>query len=139
VGEVAELGDHYWHGHCAGNSDPKNEDHKMDPAFLSLSIALCTGTVLLSVTLSHLCRRGSFSSLRKREREEGPSFEPDSKRAKLDEGGATSNQVAPETVGLVTLWSPIVESSASASPGSDTVSGLPVVEDSEQSEAFILG
>ena len=32
-----------------------------------------------------------------------------------------------------------VFSKASASPGSDTVSGLPVVEDSEQSEAFILG
>jgi hypothetical protein len=50
-------------------------------------------------------------------------LERESKRARLDE--ATSNQVAPETLSE----SPIVESSAIASPGSDTVS----VEDSEQS------
>lgn len=97
MGEVAELGYHYWHGHCAGNCDPANS-MIMDTS-TSLSIALYTVTALLGVTLSYICRRGSFSSLRKREREEGPSFEPDSKRAKLDdETTSSSNPVAPEPV-----------------------------------------
>ena len=65
----------------------------------ALSVALYTVTVLLGVTLSYICRRGSFSSLRKREREEGPEFEPDSKRAKLDdETTSSSNLIAPELV-----------------------------------------
>ena len=66
----------------------------------SLDLTLYTMTALLGFfTLLSICRRGSFSSLRKREREEGPSFEPDSKRAKLDEARtSSSNPVAPELV-----------------------------------------
>uniref|UniRef100_A0A2N9G5D7 cytochrome-c oxidase n=1 Tax=Fagus sylvatica TaxID=28930 RepID=A0A2N9G5D7_FAGSY len=84
---------------------------------------LGVGCYFFGISLSCLCRR-RFSSIRKRAREEDLSLlERESKRARLDE--ATSNQVAPETLSE----SPIVESSAIASPGSDTVS----VEDSEQS------
>ena len=65
----------------------------MDPTtsmFVSM-YAISALTFLLSI-----CRRGS---LRKRPREEGPSFEPDSKRAKLDEARtSSSNPVAPELV-----------------------------------------
>ena len=61
------------------------------------------------------------------EEEDLSLLERESKRARLDVASASSNQVAPETLSE----SPIVESSVIASPGSDTVSGSPVV--SEQS------
>ena len=62
----------------------------------TFSIAISTATALLGVTLSLICFRASLR-LRKGVREEGPSFEPDSKRAKLDEA-ASSNPVAADLV-----------------------------------------
>lgn len=62
----------------------------------TFSIAISTATALLGYTLSLICFRASLR-LRKGVREEGPSFEPDSKRAKLDEA-ASSNPVAADLV-----------------------------------------
>lgn len=100
---------------------------------LTASFIICCTLTLLSVVgaLTYSCGRRRVS-LGKRSREDHGSMDPESKRARLDEAEATSstsNQVAPEPVSE----SPIVESSAIASPGSETVSGLPVVEHSEQS------
>lgn len=87
------------------------------PTFIICTLAVVSAVSILSVGL---CLGKKLLGKR--------SMDPESKRARLDEAEATSstsNQVAPEPISE----SPLVESSAVASPGSDLFSGLPLLED----------